>query len=152
MNIFVTVGTTAFDSLVKFVDCHAYFDNHDVTIQYGPGKFVPGKRKSMKYSNDIDSYYRNAEVVITHGGAGTIYKLMELSKPTCVVPNLDRYDDHQLDICRHLSSKGHVLYAENLKDVVHCVEQYLESKVKLTPYSKEQFFCSKEVADFLLGR
>jgi len=152
MKIFVTVGTTAFDELIEFVDTNSYFDEHEVVLQYGPGKYIPKNRKAFSFVKNIEAIYRWSDFVISHGGAGSLYKLLELSLPICAIPNLERCDDHQLDICRHLSSMGHILLAEDLKKACDFIQLFIDGKIELVPFKKDNFFCAKEVADFLLYR
>jgi beta-1,4-N-acetylglucosaminyltransferase len=151
MNIFVTVGTTAFDELVEFVDTCDFFKVHNVTIQYGPGQYIPKNSKSFSFDKNIEQYYNSADFVITHGGAGSIYKLLELSLPLCAIPNLERCDDHQLDICNNLSNKGYILFANPISAVCDKIQQFLDGKIKLVPFNKEAFFCAEEIAEYLLG-
>lgn len=151
MKIFVTVGTTAFDELVQFVDQSPFFDAFDVTIQYGPGKYVPNNRKSFTFTKKIEDEYLSANLVISHGGAGTIYRLLELSVPVCAIPNLERIDDHQLDICEHLASLNHILNPKNIYELPKLLKEYFDGKTTLIKFKKENFFKAKEIAEYLLA-
>ncbi len=151
MRIFVTVGTTAFDELVEFVDTCPFFDEHEVTIQFGPSKYIPKNRKAFSFVKNIEAYYQSSDFVITHGGAGSIYKLLEMSLPICAIPNLERIDDHQLDICQHLSNKEYLLFAKDISKIPDCIQSFIDGKIELKPFKKDSFFCAKEIADYLLG-
>jgi beta-1,4-N-acetylglucosaminyltransferase len=152
MRIFVTVGTTAFDELVEFVDTCPFFESHNVIMQYGPGQYIPKNRESFAFDNSIEEYYKSSDFIITHGGAGSIYKLLELSLPLCAIPNLERIDDHQLDICYNLSRKGYILSANPISDVCEKIQAFLDGEIKLVPFKKEAFYCAEEIAEYLLGR
>ena len=151
MKILVTVGTTAFDELTRFVDTSSFFKNHQVTIQYGPGKYIPVNHTAFSFDENIENYYNLSDIVITHGGAGSLYKLLDLQIPVCAVPNLERIDDHQLDICKILSKRGHILYAEKPSSLCTCIQQLINNNTKLIPFRKEKFFCATEIANFLLN-
>lgn len=101
MNIFITVGTTPFDRLVRAADMQLGAD-YKLTFQISEGKYIPKGHDYFRFSDDIDSYFKRADLIISHGGAGTIYKALGLGKRLLVVPNLDRVDHHQLDICNYM--------------------------------------------------
>lgn len=151
MKLFVTVGTTAFDDLIKFVDQDSFFDRFEVTIQFGPGKYKPANRKSFPFTPKIEQEYKAADLVITHGGAGSIYKLLELGIPLCAIPNLERIDDHQLDICHYLSKHNFILSAEKVVDLPKQIQAFANGNVALEKFKKDNFFRAKEIAEFLLG-
>lgn len=107
MKIFVTVGSTHFNSLVEAVDAQLSSDLYDVTIQLADGQYKPKNHKYITYTQEVEHYYGDADLVITHAGAGTVFRLLELNKKIVVVPNFERIDDHQSDIADYMSSNGY---------------------------------------------
>ena len=104
MKILITVGTTPFDSLIKAADVQLG-QNHKLIFQISEGE--PKSGHSFKFTDDIERYYNDADLIISHGGAGTIYRVLELGKKLIIVPNLDRIDNHQLDICDFMQKNKH---------------------------------------------
>lgn len=74
MNIFLTVGTTRFDSLVSHVENNSKFHCHSCILQIGRGGVKSERYISFEYTDEIDRYYCAADVVVSHAGAGSIYR------------------------------------------------------------------------------
>ena len=117
MSILCTVGTSSFDTLVRHLDESVYCGL--VHCQIGRGFYEPMNMRWDRWIQDIRSKYDEYELIITHAGAGTIYELLESGKRFIVVPNLDRPDTHQLEICKYLEEK-------NLANVAYGVAELLE--------------------------
>lgn len=143
MKIFVTVGTTPFESLIKYIDIN--IKNHEVIAQISDGKYMPQRMKSFNYTKNIEEYYKWADIVITHAGAGSVYKLLEMQKRIIVVPNLERLDNHQLELANFIESNnyGEVFY--KLEDIK------INKNVKNNSYKKENFFKINEILEILSG-
>lgn len=147
MKIFFTVGTTRFDSLIEAVARDAYFKGHECTLQVGPGGRQLSGFECFEYTKDIDSYYEAADVVVTHAGAGSIYKLLEMRKRIVVVPNTDRLDSHQSDIANYMDKNGYAIAANDLARLSECVRKAAEASLK--PFEKTDFFAAKEIVEFI---
>lgn len=119
MKIFVTVGTTKFDSLIRYIDTKSEFNNMNIEFQVSNGKYVPVNHKYYKFMDQsaIETKYKEADIIITHVGAGTIYKLLELGKKFIVVPNLERIDKHQRDIADYISREKYAFVAYNFNQL-----------------------------------
>lgn len=106
MKILITVGTTPFDNLIKVAD-EQLSQSHELVFQISEGGYKPKSGQSFKFTDDIEQCYLDADLIISHGGAGTIYRVLELDKKLIIVPNLDRIDHHQLDICDFMQKNNH---------------------------------------------
>ena len=150
MKILVTVGTTAFESLIRKIDEIASNDKvNSYIFQCAHGVYIPSNGVSFKFSDDIENYYNDSDVVITHAGAGTIYRLLELRKKIIIVPNLERVDKHQADISEFMEEKNHALVSWSTDEL----ESKIIDSIDFLPsmYKKDSFFKYAEIADFLLG-
>ncbi len=130
--IFVTVGThyQGFERLVKKMDEIACGLGEEVIMQIGNTKYTPSYAEWFPFLEDEEEFMKimkTAEVVVAHGGAGTLLSVLSFGKPVVVVPRLRRYgehtDDQQIELAEALkASKGiAVVYdveylAENLKN------------------------------------
>ncbi|MGL4663382.1 MAG: glycosyltransferase [Culicoidibacterales bacterium] len=60
----------------------------------------------------FQEHFKNARLIITHGGAGTIFEAMNEKKKTLVIPRQAMYaehvDDHQLELTEMLSRLEYV--------------------------------------------
>jgi len=106
--IFVTVGTTYFDELVAEVDRlkRAGIIRDSVIAQIGAGKYIPTECEWLRYTGDIDAYFRDADLIIGHGGTGTVFDLLETGKPFIAVANRALKDDHQTEFLKAVSTLG----------------------------------------------
>lgn len=136
--IFVTVGTTPFDSLIKAINESGF--QEEVIIQKAEGKYIPSNYEYFDFTNKIDTYYSKADLVVTHGGAGTIFKLLERGKKIIAVANDDRSDHHQSDILERLSRDGYLVWCRDVVNISECLE-----KAKNTTLTKYR------VSDCLIG-
>lgn len=105
--IFVTVGSQKFpfDRLIKKVDemIRENLIEEEVIIQTGTSKYVPVCRCQAFYEKDVFAkLLEDCDILITHGGAGTMVDAVKRRKKIVVVPRLARYeehvDDHQLEL------------------------------------------------------
>ncbi|XP_015791019.1 UDP-N-acetylglucosamine transferase subunit ALG13 homolog [Tetranychus urticae] len=118
-SIFVTVGTTRFDSLIdKILDPSTIKLLQDIgckklTIQKGssPAKtLIPQPTgidvEVFDYAPTIIDHIEKANFVIGHSGAGTILDVLRCGKPLLVVINDSLMDNHQTELADKLSAEG----------------------------------------------
>jgi len=138
--IFVVTGVHkhGFNRLVKAVD--------DLTgqqliknafIQTGFSTYQPKHcqwTKAMDFQQ-FEQRMDQADIIITHGGAGCIAGTLERNKPAIVVPRLKKYNehnnDHQLELTSVLEKSGRVLAVYDIKNLFTTIEK--ASKFKPSP-------------------
>jgi beta-1,4-N-acetylglucosaminyltransferase len=125
--IFVTVGTTPFEGLVKKADS---LDLKDVLIQRANGRYTPQNHKCLDFSDKFEEHLSAAEVVVTHGGAGTIFKLLEMKKRIVGVANEERSDLHQWDLLKKLSEEGYLIWCRDIAELETCIAMAREKEFK----------------------
>lgn len=135
--IFVTVGSQKFpfDRLLRQVDRLAEHRiiTEEVAVQTGHSGYLPRFCQSQTFYNreEFSALLERCDVLITHGGAGTMVEAAKRGKRTVVVPRLARYgehvDDHQLELTRRLHALGLVyacLEAEGLGEALRWVRDH----------------------------
>ncbi|MGJ8485839.1 PssE/Cps14G family polysaccharide biosynthesis glycosyltransferase [Pseudoalteromonas sp. SYSU M81236] len=151
MKVLVTVGSSSFDSLIRAVDQAATkLAAFSFTFQTGTGEYKPKNGSYFAHSNEFSSVLVDADVVITHAGAGTVFELLELNKKIIVVPNFDRIDKHQSDLALYIERNNYALVCHD----VNLIENHIEG-IKMyepTPYNKDSFFLADELISKLLKR
>ncbi|WP_235624153.1 glycosyltransferase [Mycolicibacterium goodii] len=112
-RLFVTLGTIypyRFDSLVDAILCTGLADDRTVwqlgtTSRDG----LPGRAVSQMRAAKFEECVRDADVVVTHAGVGTIMHLLEMGVFPVVVPRRakrhEHIDDHQVQIASLLKSR-----------------------------------------------
>jgi beta-1,4-N-acetylglucosaminyltransferase len=137
MKMFITVGTTPFDKLIRF--CDEYLDSSlSVTMQISKdAAYIPRRFDYFTFTNDIISYYRDADLIITHAGAGTVFKLLEMRKRIIVFPNLQRDDSHQRDLADVVSRRKWGLVCWNYQDLPAVIAGAADFPIE--PYERREF-------------
>ncbi|UCX03988.1 PssE/Cps14G family polysaccharide biosynthesis glycosyltransferase [Shewanella glacialimarina] len=146
MNIFVTVGHTRFDSLFRKIDSYQKDEWFFISQMYD-GEYIPESGTSIRYTDKIDQYYNNADVVITHAGAGTVYHLLEIGKPIIVVANSDRIDSHQEDLIRYVEDNHFAQVCRDLDDLEGLLNNI--NSYKAIKYHSEPFCAAADIAKLL---
>ncbi|KAF9500986.1 glycosyltransferase family 1 protein [Pleurotus eryngii] len=129
MLVFVTVGSTKFDALIRAVlsadvlQCLQAKGYTSLVVQCGnsrTGEPVPneGKTKMSREGVDIELWkfkpslveeYEKADLIISHAGSGTILDVLRRDKPLIVVPNPTLLDNHQQELAQALSEQSYLL-------------------------------------------
>eukprot|EP00959_Pyramimonas_sp_CCMP1952_P134805 2821081-Pyramimonas_sp.AAC.2 len=98
-EVFVTVGTTLFDALIRAVDteeCVSALARKGYTslvLQIGKGAYKPygsyeGKGVQTKwfdFAPSLGEHMNRASLVISHAGSGSIFEALRAKKPVVVV-------------------------------------------------------------------
>ena len=145
--IFVTVGTTDFDALVRHVDELAPSLGREVVAQIGRGEYLPTNMEWFRFAPSLDPYFGRAEVVVSHGGLGTIIEVLQRGVKLIGVSNPDRYDLHQEDILRALSDRGHMVWCRRLDDLAQAIERIRDQE--FTPYQSPPCRISEVIREHL---
>jgi UDP-N-acetylglucosamine transferase subunit ALG13 len=136
-GIFVTVGTNEarFDRLVRAAAVLA--EGERVVLQRGSSRLdapCTDCRDFMTYQEICDRV-REARVVVTHAGVGSICVALQHGKRPIVVPRLKAFgeavDDHQLQFARRLAAQGLVCLVEDAADLPAAVASAVVSPVRL---------------------
>lgn len=124
--IFVTVGTheQQFNRLIKAVDDLVADGTikEEVIIQKGFSDYEPKHCKAYKLVSykDMQKYYDEARIVITHGGPASFMAVLERDKTPIVMPRLKKFDehvnDHQDYFCRKVEDKYHNIVIVKAKE------------------------------------
>ncbi|MBY6208228.1 MULTISPECIES: PssE/Cps14G family polysaccharide biosynthesis glycosyltransferase [Halomonas] len=146
MNIFVTVGTTSFESLIASALALARVEEYTFRIQDPSQQRERGVDDScvvQRFYDDVLLQYEWADLIVTHAGAGSVYATLEMGKKIIVVPNLERADKHQAELAKYIQENnyGAVLWDVNqLGDTIK-----IASKSSYRPYARDRFFVGNEI-------
>lgn len=142
--IFVTVGTheQSFDRLVKEIDSlvEKKVIKEEVFIQTGYTKYIPKNcsYKDMITSDEMLLYTKNARIVITHGGPGSIMLPFQFNKIPIVVPRQKQYnehvDDHQVKFTKKLEEKEKIIAVYDINLLKEEISTF-DRKIKLLNYN-----------------
>lgn len=156
--IFVTLGTQdkSFERLLKILDkeIEKGFLKEKVIVQAGYTKYESKNMEIFDYvsKEDFEKYIKNCNLLITHGGVGSIFTGLKNEKKVLAIPRLAKYkeqhNDHQLEIIEEFTKNGYILsfqdektfegayqrvkkfipkrYQSNTKNMIHLIENFIE--------------------------
>lgn len=157
-SVFVTVGTTEFDELITSVTKDSTLEilklkgYTTMTIQMGNGMLKLKSSdimdiSSYKFKPDIGLDMSNSDLIISHGGAGSIMQALDHGKPLLVVVNEKLMNNHQYELAEKLCSENRLYYTtcEKLCDCISNSDFSLLNSEKIDNSKK----ISKQIEQFL---
>jgi len=143
--IFVITGTEAFpfNRLIEEVDRlkKEKYIHDDVHIQLGSCTYIPENCTWDKWLpfDIMCQNIKNAEIVITHAGAGTTLLCLELGKTPVIVTRKKYYnehlDDHQVPFAKMMEKLEYTQVAYDVNEISDCLEK-LSSGKTINNYKK----------------
>jgi len=141
--IYVTVGKMplGFERLVKAADGLAGMLDEEMFIQTGSSGYVP---KNARHSDFItfpeaEEMMKDASLIISHAGIGTIIGAIRAGTPIVVVPRREKYkehfNDHQFEIAGAVKGRPGVEVVYEEAELAQAVERLRGMKGKIKPES-----------------
>lgn len=134
--IFLTVGTheQPFDRVVKALDELKEQNKitRDIFIQTGYSEYKPRfcQFEAFIGFERILQYMREADIVMTHGGTGSVMLALYNNKIPLVVPRQKRFnehiDDHQVYFTRMMTEKGKIMAVYEMEELERTLRDYPE--------------------------
>lgn len=124
--MFVTVGTTHFDPLIRAVDALAGTRRVTMPVlcQIGSGTYVPQHCEHFRFRPSIDDAIAAADLVVTHGGA-TVLALLAARKRFVAVANTSLADNHQAKFLGHLARYVDLFWTSDVGEVGDMIQRAL---------------------------
>ena len=150
--IFVTLGTQdkTFERLLcavqKQIDS-GYLKNEEIIVQAGQTKFESSDMKifGMLDIDTFEKYMNDCDLLITHGGVGSIIDGLKRNKKIIAAARLYKFkehtNDHQLQIVDSLSSEGYILKLEDFDNLDAVIEKSKSFKPKEFVFNNKNFVC-----------
>lgn len=145
--IFVSVGTQkfSFERLLKKIDnlVKKGFIQEEVFAQIGYSNYVPENYLYKEFLSEelFNQKLKACNILITHGGVGTITKALQLKKKVLIVPRMKKYyehvDDHQMEIAIAFQNRNFALCCENINEL----DKYI---LKIQEWDFSKYFFSYE--------
>ena len=160
--IFVTVGTAErgieFERLVREMDRVAAGLGEDVLIQRGTVPYEPRHARHVRFVRFDEAlrFFREADLIVGHAGAGTVLNALRLRKPIVIVPRraaegeLDS-DDHQVQLARQVEGAPGVRVVWEMDQLEGAVRDLLASRGSVPRPSPERARLIGAIREFLSG-
>lgn len=150
-TLFVTIGNGKFDPLVKEVDRLKKSGKikEEVIVQLGLGRYKPEYCKWFSFEPSLEKYYKKANLIISHGGPGTVFEILRLGKKLVAVPNRDRTDPrHQVEYLQAIAEEtSSLIYCSQVSLLESCLEKAKTFKFK--KYNKPSCHIHEKIIRFL---
>ena len=121
--IFVTLGTQD-KKFKRLLDAVEKLDiDEKIVAQIGSTDFKSEKMELHKFmsKDEFDNYMKEARIIITHAGVGTIIEGLKLHKKMIVSARKKEYKEHvsnhQEQILKLFSEDGYILALDNFDDL-----------------------------------
>ena len=133
--ILVTLGTQkqSFNRLLDMIEKSNI--NDKIIVQAGYTKYKSKKMKILDFVNyqEMDKLIKQADLIITHGGTGSIVTAIKQGKKVIACPRLKKYgehvDDHQKQIVDIFSEVGYILKLDENDDLDELVQKIQTKKM-----------------------
>jgi UDP-N-acetylglucosamine transferase subunit ALG13 len=145
--IFVTVGSTDFEGLIARMDELAPALGDEVVMQIGLGSYEPRHARYFRFAPSLDHYYDQAEIVVAHGGLGTIVEALERDKKLICVVNPITYDRHQEHLLRTFEAQNYLLWCKDLQHLDEAIQQ--ARKMQFGRYQPPECHIHEVIARYL---
>ncbi len=145
--IFVTVGSTDFDALVSKMDELAYSLDVDIVAQIGLGSYVPLHMDYFRFEPSLERYYERADLVVGHGGLGTIVEALSWGKKLVCVVNPAVYDRHQEDLLHVFEQRSNLVWCKDIENLGQAIQEAQQRD--LAPYQPEPCRIHEIIAEYL---
>ncbi len=121
MKIFVTVGTQEqpFNRLFEMIEEVDFAAEY--VMQTGTANYHNDKYETIAYVEDFAKEINMADVIITHGGVGSILTSIKANKKVIAIPRLAKFgehvNDHQIEITNEYVDKELILMAQTAEEL-----------------------------------
>ena len=157
--ILVTLGTQdkSFKRLLEDIDKQVELGNikDKIVVQAGCTKY---ESKNMEIFDLIpmekfDDLIKSCDLLITHGGVGSIITGLKNNKTVIAAARLEKYkehtNDHQLQIIENFSNDGYILGLDNFDELDKVLEKAKTFKPKKYVSNTDKII--KIIEDFIDG-
>ena len=143
--ILVTLGTQK-QPFTRLLDAIEHSNIKDeIIVQAGLTKYESKKMKIFDFIpyEEMNKLIDKCDLVITHGGTGSIIMPLKKGKKVIACPRLSKYqehvDDHQLQITEPFSEEGHILLFNDGDDFNKIYKKSLTFKPKKYVSNRDNF-------------
>lgn len=142
--IFVTLGTheLEFTRLLEYLEKMEI--KEEVIIQCGNTKYNSKKYKIIPFlsQNEFSDIMEKCDLLICHGGVGSILSALKQNKKVIAVPRLSKYnehnDDHQIEICDKFDRKDYIKSCLNYEELEFAIKNYKNMEFKRYKFDNSQ--------------
>ena len=108
----------------------------EVIVQAGYTKFQSHRMRiiDLMSKEQLEQFQDEADLIITHGGVGSIISSIEKGKKVIAVPRMHEYgehvNNHQKEIVKDFNDKGYIIGIEKVEDLKQAIIKSKEFEPK----------------------
>lgn len=127
----------------------------EVVVQAGYTNYQSEKMKIMDFmpNEEIEKLEEKAELIITHGGVGSILQSIKKEKKVIAIPRLHEYQEHvnnhQKEIVELFNEKKYIIGIQSVEQLEQAIEQVKKFKPKKYQTNNEKML--KIIEEFIEG-
>ncbi|MCM3029815.1 PssE/Cps14G family polysaccharide biosynthesis glycosyltransferase [Niallia sp. MER 6] len=132
--IFVTVGSQKFQFNRILIEIDRLIEEGKITkdlvfAQIGYSTYEPRNYKSVNFLNksEFHDIIKNSDIVISHGGTGSIINSVKKGKKVIGIPRRAEYgehvDNHQMDIINEFSDSNFIYPVYEVEELEKALDQ-----------------------------
>lgn len=135
-------GPYNFDRVTKQLDQLAIKNDWEVFIQIGHADYLPEncKYEAFMGRDRLEALIEKCELVVCHGGFGSIRDSLAHNKPVIAVPRIaelnEVQDDHQYIMVKELEKAGHIMAIYDVNDLEAAIAGASDFNIKRIQNSK----------------
>lgn len=125
----------------------------NVIVQAGHTKYESNNMDiiDLMSKDKLDEYISTADIIITHGGVGSIISTIKKGKKTIAVPRLHKYgehvNDHQIQIVQMFNEKGYIIGLKDVAELENAIKRI--DTFKPSKYQQNNEKMLKTISNFI---
>lgn len=125
----------------------------EVIVQAGYTKYASEKMKMLELisKEELETLQNKANLIITHGGVGSILLSITKNKKVIAVPRLHQYNEHvnnhQKQIVELFNNKGYIIGVKGVEELEQAIKKVEEFEPK--KYEQNHDKMLKIIEDFI---
>ncbi len=125
----------------------------EVVVQAGYTKYTSENMKILDFipKEELENLQNQANLIITHGGVGSILQCITKNKKVIAVPRLHQYEEHvnnhQTQIVEVFNQKGYIVGIQGIEELEKAIRQAEQFKPK--KYTQNHDKMLKIIEDFI---
>ncbi|WOO89163.1 glycosyltransferase [Mollicutes bacterium LVI A0078] len=153
--VFITYGTQPHDFKFMGELANSISQDYQVVAQIGESKnnITRPNTKVFDYTTEFDSYIDDCQILITHGGVGSIMGGLMKGKKVIAISRLAKFgehvDDHQLEVTTKLAKDNYIYHMQRDEDINQVIKKVLN--LEFDAYESNTINFVHNIEQILLG-
>ncbi len=153
--IFITYGTQPHDFKFMGTQINMIKEDYQVVAQIGEAtnNITRPNTQVFDYTTEFDRYIDEAQIVITHGGVGSIMGGLMKGKKVIAISRLAKFgehvDDHQLEVTTKLANDNYIYHMQREEDINEVINKV--QNLEFEAYESNTINFVQNLEQILLG-